>query len=69
MAKRHQGKGRNRTPAPRMPAREGTNDAPGAKPEETLIPNPPRRNLPLLAASIVLLLVWLAILAWLAVTA
>jgi hypothetical protein len=72
MAKRQKSKGRNRPPTPSSPSHEEINDAPGATgaaPEEPFTPNPPRRNTPLLLTSIVLLLVWLAILTWLAVTA
>ncbi len=45
-------------------------EAPAASaPEPALTPDPPRRNLPLLLVSIVLLAVWLAVLVWLAATA
>jgi hypothetical protein len=64
----------------RKPRRNGRSASPAAPPPEqsaspqaadhhTFVPNPPRRNLPLLALSIVLLILWLAALSWLAVQA
>jgi len=49
---------------------EATEPAASAPSQEpALIPRPPRRNLPLLIVSIVLLAIWLVILVWLAATA
>jgi hypothetical protein len=44
--------------------------APQAEPGQTpLVPHPPRRNVPLLVLSIVLLVAWMTVLVWLAATA
>jgi hypothetical protein len=71
MAKRQKSKGRTRPPVTSRPSREETEEPgrAGAAQEEPFVPNPPRRNVSLLATSIILLLAWLAILTWLAVAA
>jgi hypothetical protein len=69
MAKAQKRKGRGRGSASLSArldtAAERQPDSEEALPEV----NPPRRNSPLLAASLVFLVIWLAILAWLAATA
>jgi hypothetical protein len=73
MAKRQRNKGRHGTlstsGAPSKTATRPVEAVSGDPAEEPITPDPPRKNLPLLLLSILLLVAWLAILTWLAVTA